>query len=60
MIFQTNAVILEPVSFELEVARNVTGAFKPSDPADIKVSNKKLIYKSNYPPCLWDNVWNFW
>ena len=38
IIFQTNAVILEPVSFELEVARNVTGALKPSDPADIKVS----------------------
>ena len=49
MIFQTNAVILEPVSFELEVARNVTGAFKPSDPADIKVScdiSHKVVFSS--------------
>ncbi len=43
LIFQTNAVILEPVSFELEVARNVTGALKPSDPADIKVSGNIFV-----------------
>ena len=43
----TCTTILEPVSFEMEVARNMNGAVNEADPPDIKAGFIQTIFKCN-------------